>query len=98
MGKENLDILKDQIEYVNPEIIVCNKKNVSIMLDEYFGEEEILDYDAREIETSKKILINNEEMYLIFSSSIHVQMSKFSRKRVGNEIKDKIKERLLFNL
>ncbi len=87
INEENLDVLKRQIEYVSPEIAVCNKKNVSIMLDEYFGEENVMDYDNGEIKTSKEVSVGNEDMRLIFSSSIHVQMSKFSRKRVTKEIK-----------
>lgn len=85
--EEPWGVLKKQIEYVEPEIVVCNKKNVSILMDKYFGSEKVLDYEDRKIETSKEITLENNKIRLIFSSTAHIQMSKFSRERVSKEIK-----------
>lgn len=83
---EEKNILKEQIECVKPEIIVCNKKNVSLLMDKWFGEGKPMDYDNDEIKTSENLSIGKNQIKAIFSSSIHVQMSKFSRKRVSKEI------------
>lgn len=91
-GKEMRDNLKNKIKYLDPEIVVCNKKNVSTkVLDKLNDEECVLDYDNDKVDTSRYLVLDNEEpkteVKVIFSSSIHVQMSKFSRKRVSREIK-----------
>jgi len=95
LDREKKRILKSKIKYVNPEIVVCNKKNVSILMDR-LNEEEVLNYDNDKVETSRDLVLDNEEsrteVKVIFSSSIHVQMSKFSRKRVSKEIKKTCKE------
>lgn len=84
---EEKKILEEQIDSVGPEIIVCNKKNVSLLMDKWFGKGERLNYDNNKIKTSNDLLIKDNEIKAIYSSSIHVQMSKFSRKRVSKEIK-----------
>jgi len=87
-NERHLKVLESQIDYVKPGIIVCNKKNVSKIIDERFGENKVLDLDKKLLETEKGIERDGENIRIIFSSISHVQMDRFSRKRLSDEIKN----------
>lgn len=78
------EVLMAQLRWVDPEIVVCNKKNVSRLLSQaYLGAE---GYSGEGWPESTWDRVASEEMTLVYSTMAHMQMSLLSRKRLSEEI------------
>jgi hypothetical protein len=78
------DVLMAQLRRVDPEIVVCNKKNVSRLLSRtMLGTD---GYTGEGWPDSTWDRVPSEEMTLVYSTMAHMQMSLLSRKRLSEEI------------
>ena len=79
-------ILKTQLDYVRPEVIVCNKKNVSSTVTQLLGVTDPGDQEPN-VSTQLKVSFPSWETTVVFSGMAHGYMDLFSRQRLSREIK-----------
>lgn len=79
------EALKIQVDYVDPSVIVCNKKNVSEVVPEIFGLTPPTKRD--EIPTRIRVKAGDTHFYIVFSAPAHMYVDTFSKRRLAREIK-----------
>lgn len=78
------EAIRAQLRYVDPQIVVCNKKNVSRLLSRaYLGTD---GYGGEGWPDTTWDRVVSQEMTLVYSTMAHMQMSLLSRKRLSEEI------------
>lgn len=78
------DVLLAQLRRVDPEIVVCNKKNASRILSQAMVGAGGYSGDGWPESTWDRVA--SEGMTLVYSTMAHMQMSLLSRKRLSEEI------------
>jgi len=78
------EAIRAQLRYVDPRIVVCDKKNVSRLLSRtYLGTD---GYSGKGWPDATWDRVGSEEMTLVYSTMAHMQMSLLRRKRLSEEI------------
>ena len=78
------DLKRSLLRRIDPDLVVCNKKNVSqLPLQAFLGTDGYVGDGWPESTWNR---IGAEDMILIYSTMAHMQMSLLSRKRLSEEI------------
>ena len=89
---ELMEIIDKQIKFAQPDIIICNKKNVSKRIyKKYNPNNETTDpYDLefKKLPTKMETEIKGKNTTVFFSSMIHSYLDNFNKKRISNCLKE----------
>lgn len=78
-------VITAQLRMVDPDIVVCNKKNVSRLLSQAFLGADGYSGDGWPVSTWDAV--PSEGLTLVYSTMAHMQMSLLSRKRLSEDIR-----------